>query len=162
MRGLPRLPAMGVRRWHDQSANQVRKVTPEGIITTVAGTGSEGISADGGPATAASLNVPTGVAVDGSGNIYVTVGGRIRRVDRAGIITTLGRSAGRVVDPRGLRVDRSGTLWVADAGAHRAGRTDFSHPSTGDTHQCTDGRSHGSDRGHLRRRQSADTIRDRP
>ena len=60
-------------------------MTPEGIITTVAGTGSEGISADGGPATAASLNVPTGVAVDGSGNIYVTVGGRIRRVDRAGI-----------------------------------------------------------------------------
>lgn len=87
---------MGVRRRHDQSANRVRKVTPEGIITTVAGTGSEGISADGGPATAASLNVPTGVAVDGSGNIYVTVGGRIRRVDRAGIITTLGGSGGRL------------------------------------------------------------------
>ena len=55
----------------DSSANRIRKVSPAGIITTVAGTGSAGYSGDGGPATAALLHAPISVAVDATGTIYI-------------------------------------------------------------------------------------------
>ena len=55
----------------DQSNRRIRKVSPSGIITTVAGNGSEGFSGDGGAATSASLSGPTGVFVDVSGNLYI-------------------------------------------------------------------------------------------
>jgi streptogramin lyase len=76
----------------DIDANQVRKVdVRSGMITTIAGTGVRGFSGDGGPATAAALNVPTNVTVDAAGNVYIgdEYNYRIRRVDHAtGIITT--------------------------------------------------------------------------
>ncbi|MEA2828359.1 MAG: trimeric autotransporter adhesin, partial [Actinomycetota bacterium] len=75
----------------DGSGGRVRKVTPAGIISTVAGTrGSNGSTGDGGPATAATIVNPTDVAVDGMGNVFITdpESFRIRKVDPAGIITT--------------------------------------------------------------------------
>jgi len=81
----------------DSSDNRIRQVRPDGIITTFAGTGPTGInvrgdfSGDGGPATQAQLNYPTGVAVDEKGNVYIADRGnnRIRRVRSDGMITTI-------------------------------------------------------------------------
>ncbi|OQP60611.1 hypothetical protein A3860_32880 [Niastella vici] len=75
----------------DYSAGVVRKVNSAGIITTIAGTGVPGFSGDGGPATSAQLNHPYGVAFDNAGNIYIPDAGnnRIRKIDAAGIITTV-------------------------------------------------------------------------
>ncbi|MGD0778418.1 MAG: hypothetical protein ABSC05_37030, partial [Candidatus Solibacter sp.] len=66
----------------DTFNNRIRKVSANGTITTVAGTGARGFGGDGGPATAAQLNYPQGVAVDAAGNQ------RIRKVS-GGIITTV-------------------------------------------------------------------------
>ncbi len=77
----------------DQVGNNVRKVAPNGIITTVAGspTGIPGSSGDGGLATAALLNQPTGLALDTLGNIYIVDSGNaaIRMVNTFGIISTI-------------------------------------------------------------------------
>ena len=74
----------------DYNANGVRKVSPTGTVTTVAGTGSVGSSGDNGPATSATLYWPEGVALDGSGNMYIadTFNHRIRKVNTGGTITT--------------------------------------------------------------------------
>src|SRR5204863_9458333 len=69
-----------------------------GIITTVAGNGSQGFSGDGGPATGAGLGFPTGVGIDGAGNLFIadSVNNRIRRVDAvSSIITTVAGKIGR-------------------------------------------------------------------
>ena len=57
-----------------QNAHRIRKITPDGIITTVAGTGMGGFSGDGSLATAARLNTPTAVAIDTIGNLYIADG----------------------------------------------------------------------------------------
>ncbi len=72
----------------DYGNNVVRKVSPSGIISTVAGTGLSGYSGDGGQATAAALD-PRGIAVDGQGNLYIAAGLRVRKVDPSGKITTI-------------------------------------------------------------------------
>ncbi len=81
----------------DSNNNRVRKINASGIITTVAGNGSIGFSGDGGPATSAGVS-PTGVAVDGAGNLYIADAltyfnkpgtHRVRKVDANGIITTV-------------------------------------------------------------------------
>jgi trimeric autotransporter adhesin len=70
---------------------RVRKVTPTGIITTLAGNNQGGLGGDGGQATAAQLNGPNGVAVDSSGNIYIadTINNRIRKIAPDGVIKTV-------------------------------------------------------------------------
>src|ERR1700756_3391342 len=75
----------------DTSNHRVRKVDASGVITTVAGNGTEGFSGDGGPATSATLNTPIGVAVDSAGNLYIAdaFNNRIRKVNAAGVITTV-------------------------------------------------------------------------
>ena len=75
----------------DNQNNVIRKVTPDGIISTVAGNGSQGYSGDGGPALKAELNLPTGVAVDASGNLFIADTGndRIRKVTPGGTISTV-------------------------------------------------------------------------
>jgi uncharacterized protein (TIGR03437 family) len=116
---------------------RVRKVTTAGTINTVAGSGGEGFSGDGGPATQATLFLPGGVAVDAAGNVYIADSSnhRIRRVDANGIINTVaGDGRGRfngdtgvalstsLNDPRGVTVDLSGNVYVADYGNHRIRR----------------------------------------
>ena len=80
----------------DATNHRIRKVTPSGTITTVAGSGPAGFgngsfSGDGGPATSATLDTPSGVAVDGRGNLYIVDAGneRIRKVTTDGIISTI-------------------------------------------------------------------------
>ncbi len=75
----------------DSGNNRIRRLTSDGTITTVAGSASPGYTGDGGPATAATLRAPTGVQVDGAGNMYIsdTSNYRIRKVDASGIITTV-------------------------------------------------------------------------
>lgn len=107
----------------------IRKVDPRGIITTIAGTGTYGFSGDGGPATAAQLAAPLGVAVDRDGNILVsdTANHCIRRIDTAGIITTIAGTgvrgfsgdggpavSARLFSPNGIAVDDGGHIIVAD------------------------------------------------
>ena len=74
----------------DTENNVVRKVDAQGIITTVAGNGIEGYSGEGRPATNASLDLPTCLAVDRSGNLYIADNHnhRVRKVDADGTITT--------------------------------------------------------------------------
>jgi len=112
----------------DQGDNVVRKVAG-GIITTFAGTGVAGSSGDGGPATAAELNAPSGVAGDGAGNIYIadTSNCRIREVSGlGGVINTVAgvglcgfsgdgpATMERLHYPQGVLVDASGNLFIAD------------------------------------------------
>jgi sugar lactone lactonase YvrE len=75
----------------DYFNNRIRKVNTAGIITTVVGNGVGGYGGDGGPATAAALNLPTEVAFDSNGNMFIAdkSNNRIRVVNTAGIITTL-------------------------------------------------------------------------
>ena len=118
----------------DSYNNRIRKVATNGIITTVAGNGSEGYSGDGGPATSAQLYDPRGVAVDAAGNLYIAddVNQRIRRVGRNGIITTVagngssgysgdGGSAtsAQLAGPSGVAVDAAGNLYIADVDNNR-------------------------------------------
>ena len=114
--------------------DRIRKVDRNGIISTVAGSGTTaGFSGDGGPATSASLNIPVAVAVDGSGNIYIAeMYHRVRKVDARGIITTVagdGKAgfkgdggpgiAARLNEPVGLAVTSDGTLFISDWGNQR-------------------------------------------
>ncbi|MGC8761078.1 MAG: SMP-30/gluconolactonase/LRE family protein [Bryobacteraceae bacterium] len=117
----------------DSMNHAVRRITPAGIISTVAGTGEAGFSGDNGPATAARLSHPSSVAVDRHGNLYVadTYNSVIRRIDPTGTISTvlgggflpwpLGVPGGRtqLAFPRGVAVDPENNLYVSDTGHHR-------------------------------------------
>ncbi len=96
---------------------RIRKVDASGTITTFAGTGKGGYSGDGGPASSAQLNYPLGVAADSAGNVYISDDGNgvIRKVDPAGIITTLAA----VSQPMGIAVDRLGNVYVAQGWSSR-------------------------------------------
>src|SRR5262249_48512289 len=98
----------------DLAGNRVRKISPAGIITTVAGNGTEGFSGDGGPATNAQLWAPAAAVVDDAGNLYVADynNSRIRKVSVAGIITT--ELAIRTLS---LARDDAGSLFIADWGS---------------------------------------------
>ena len=75
----------------DRRNHRIRKVAPDGIITTVAGNGYRGLSGDGGLAIQASLDHPHDVVVDASGNIFIAsqYSHIVRKVDASGIITTV-------------------------------------------------------------------------
>ena len=123
----------------DAYNHRIRRVDPSGIITTIVGTGEPGFSGDGGPAVAAQLLGPQGVAADGAGNLYVadSVNFRIRRVDPSGMIITIagtgkqgysgdgGPATGaRLNVPEGVAVDAAGNLFIGDAYNHRIRRVD--------------------------------------
>ncbi|WP_045875194.1 protein kinase [Pseudofrankia sp. DC12] len=74
----------------DQGNNRIRRVTPKGQITTIAGTGTRGYSGDGGPATSAQIDATgTAIAVDSAGTVYFSDQSRVRRIDTHGVITTI-------------------------------------------------------------------------
>ncbi len=123
----------------DSGNNRVRKVTPAGNITTVAGNGLPGFSGDGGPAARASLTYPSGLAADAAGNLYIadTYNYLIRKVDTAGTITTVAgngiigfsgdggpATSARLAYPSGVAVDASGNLYIADTYNYRIRKVD--------------------------------------
>ena len=119
----------------DLNNQRIRRVTPDGTITTIAGNGTAGWSGDDGPATSAQINTPYGVAIDGSGNLFIadTNNHAIRKVTPAGVITTVvgvGAIAGFSGDggqalyaqlngPAGVAVDAAGNLFIADTNNNR-------------------------------------------
>ena len=147
----------GTVYFSDSENHLVRKVTPDGKISTIAGdteaarraaeTGQYPIpsdsSGDGGPATAAHLNGPRGIAVDEGGNVYIAeeAGSRIRRIDPSGVITTIagnGKTKPDGHDPNipgdpgpapaleaqfhtmhDLNLGKDGNLWIADSKNNR-------------------------------------------
>lgn len=132
----------------DTLNQRVRQVTPDGVITTVAGTGTAGYTFDGVPATSAPLNLPEALAFDsGKGNLFIddTANGRVRKVDLSDAISTVagtgvqgfsgetgsasnaelslateGLSSGQA-----LAVDTEGNLYIADAGNERIRKVDL-------------------------------------
>ena len=109
----------------DTGKNRIRKVTSDGVLTTLAGSDQAGFSE--GTGTVAKFRSPEGVAVDASGNVYVadTYNNRIRKINSAGVVTTLaGSGAAGFADgtgteakfywPKDVAVDGSGNVYVAD------------------------------------------------
>jgi sugar lactone lactonase YvrE len=120
----------------------IRKFAPDGTITVIAGTGVQGFSGDGGPATAAMLDSPQGLALDAAGTLYIadTHNHRVRRVDAAtGAIATIagngvaafsgdgGAATGAALDlPTALALDATASnLYFADTANHRIRRVAF-------------------------------------
>jgi sugar lactone lactonase YvrE len=116
----------------DTGNNRVREVV-NGVIATVAGNGSQGYSGDNGPATAAQLNQPGGVALDSAGNLYIadTFNHRVREVVNGVITTVAGNgsqgysgdngpaTAAQLNSPIGIALDSAGDLYIADGGNQR-------------------------------------------
>jgi streptogramin lyase len=123
----------------DRTVNVIRRIDTKGIITTVAGTGEKGDTGDGGPAIKAKLNTPGDLCVDTRGNLYFTESdsNRIRKIDAAGIITTVAGPKGKGVSqdglpatkeylfsPSGICVDPDGNIYIAEFGVHRIRKVD--------------------------------------
>ncbi len=131
----------------------IRKVSPSGMITTVAGNGTAGYSGDGGPATSAELDDPAGVAVDASDNLYIadSLNSVIRKVSPNGIITTVAgdgysrlgtgqpsfndggysgdggpATSAELNNPYAVAIDSSGNLYIADTYNRRIRKVDTS------------------------------------
>jgi trimeric autotransporter adhesin len=102
----------------DTANNRVRMVSTAGAISTIAGTSTAGSSGDNGPASAAELNLPHGIAIDGSGNLYIadTGNNEVRKITPAGTITTI---ASQLSNPVSVAVDAQGSVYIADSGNSR-------------------------------------------
>jgi hypothetical protein len=146
----------------DTQDNEVRAITPDGIIRRIAGTGTPCTGApncgDGGPSVNAQLNLPQGVAVDSAGSVYIADGGdnEIRKVTRDGRISRIAGNGGiclapprcgdggRATDaalafPGGVAVDSSGNVYIADAGNNeirRVGRNGVISRMAGTGYPC--------------------------
>jgi len=121
----------------DENNSKIRMINTAGIITTIAGTTGHGYTGDGGPATAAKLFAPQGVAVDDTGNIYIAdyYVNLVRKVNTLGIISTYAgdttgasssansgsigdggqATAAKLYQPVGIALDASGNLYIADS-----------------------------------------------
>jgi uncharacterized protein (TIGR03437 family) len=106
----------------DTANNRIRKITPAGIITTIAGTGDAGLKGDNGSATLAQLNGPRSVACDSQHNIYIADSGNnsVRKITRGGVIQTVAVQLGVPLnDPEYVATDSQDSLYIADAGNGR-------------------------------------------
>jgi cysteine-rich repeat protein len=121
----------------DYNNLRIRRVTTDGIITTIAGTGTGGFNGDGIPATTARLDNPGGIAVDGLGNVYVADSSnhRVRKIATNGIITTsagtgtpgysgddIPATTARLWFPTDVELDSAGRLYIADKNNQRVRR----------------------------------------
>ena len=112
-------------------------MTPEGVIGTVAGNGHPGFSGDNGPASAAQLNQPYGLALDAAGNLYIADYGnqRVRKIGANGNITTVAgngasgayadggpATAALLLGPHDLATDAAGNLYISELIGHRVRR----------------------------------------
>jgi len=123
----------------DADNNRIRKITPAGVVSTFAGTGSEGFA--DGTGTAAQFNDPTGVAVDSSGNVFVAdfSNHRIRKITPAGVVSTLagtgtlGHTDGasntaQFNSPIGVAVDSESNVYVTDFSNNRIRKIEYKVP----------------------------------
>jgi sugar lactone lactonase YvrE len=121
----------------DRANHTIRKITPGGVVTTLAGaagtTGQgRGAGSSDGSGSFARFNEPTGIAIDGNGRLYVadTANHTIRRITAAGAVTTVAGRAGQIAsadgtgnaarfnEPYGVAVDASGNVYLSDTGNH--------------------------------------------
>ena len=113
----------------DRANHRIRKISPGGLISSVAGTGVPGFSGDGGPATNARLNDPTDVTIDGAGNLYIAdcANYRVRKISPSGTISTFAGTGAYGYGGDGgqarnatftcvgfVEVDSHGNLFIAD------------------------------------------------
>jgi sugar lactone lactonase YvrE len=123
----------------DTGNNRIRKLAPDGTLSTVAGNGAVGFGGDGGPAIQAKLNAPAGIAVDARGNLYFADRGnhRIRKVTPKGDISTAAGNGepgfsgdgGPAIQaglnaPSDVAVNAQGELFIADSGNYRIRKVD--------------------------------------
>jgi sugar lactone lactonase YvrE len=130
--GYPRgitIDSLGNLYVADTGNGTVRKITPAGLVSTLAGAAGVAGSADGSGASA-SFRYPTSIVADGSGNLYVTDPGQntIRKITPVGLVSTLAGTAGvyggvdgngavaRFNSPTGIAIDSAGNLYVTDTG----------------------------------------------
>jgi trimeric autotransporter adhesin len=113
----------------DIGAHRVFKLSGQGLLTIIAGTGEGGFGGDGGPAIKAQLHAPHDLAFDAEGNLFIadTYNHRIRRIDRQGVIATVAGTGKALYtgysdpapkdslnNPQGIAVDRAGNILIAD------------------------------------------------
>jgi streptogramin lyase len=129
--GLVRGPD-GALWFCEYTGQRIRRVTPDGVIHTAAGTGQKGYSGDGGPATAATFNLPHEIRFDKAGNYYIAdmVNSAVRRVDaKTGVITTFAgtgqpgysgdggpASQAQLKQPHSIQFGPDGSLYICDIG----------------------------------------------
>jgi len=113
----------------DGSNNRIRQVTPAGVVSTLAGSGTYGFA--DGPAAQAQFDGPDWITIDGSGNLYVidVFGNPIRKITPAGMVSTLAGGTYGFADgpaaqagfryPQGIAIDGWGSLYVGDEGSNR-------------------------------------------
>jgi sugar lactone lactonase YvrE len=103
----------------DAANNRIRRLSPDGTIVTIAGTGTAGFAGDSGPAVDAELNFPTGLAVDSAGGLLVAdqENNRIRRIDPNGTILTIAGNGDptQLSEPTDVAVNPQGTIYIADS-----------------------------------------------
>lgn len=125
----------------DNNNNRIRKIDNAGIITTFLGSSVHSYSGDGGPASAATINIPGFITLDASGNLYIADGGnnRIRKVNSSGVISTVAgngtsgfsgdggpATSAQLYVPSGVAVDATGNLYISDCYNYRIRKVDLS------------------------------------
>src|SRR5205814_7257095 len=123
----------------DSSNHRIRKIAPNGVITTIAGIGTNGFSGDGAAGTAAQLSYPSDVAVDGAGNVYIADFGnnRVRKLTPSGVISTVAGTgaagfagdggtalSAKLWGPGAITLDGAGNLLIADRNNNRVRMVD--------------------------------------